>query len=219
MALKAAEEAGDDAVAAWVLANIGYLEAHRRAVPAALEAVQGAAARAARCGDVTTQHAWLAALEAELHASLGDAGATRVALRRAEHAVEQARPEARRAGIDFFTAARLPAYMGSCFMLLGQSRLAYGYSAEALSLLSPRAKSRWFVQLDLATALVQERELEQASRLAAASLTELSKADWTPRLEQRVQDFAQALQPFKTARAVQAFYEQIRDTGPHRLPR
>jgi tetratricopeptide (TPR) repeat protein len=219
VALKAAEEAGDDAVAAWVLANIGYLEAHRRAVPAALEAVQGAAARAARCGDVTTQHAWLAALEAELHASLGDAGATRVALRRAEHAVEQARPEARRAGIDFFTAARLPAYMGSCFMLLGQSRLAHGYSAEALSLLSPRAKSRWFVRLDLATALVQERELEQASRLAAASLTELSKADWTPRLEQRVQDFAQALQPFKTARAVQAFYEQIRDTGPHRLPR
>jgi tetratricopeptide (TPR) repeat protein len=219
VALKAAEEAGDDAVAAWVLANIGYLEAHRRAVPAALEAVRGAAARAARCGDVTTQHAWLAALEAELHASLGDAGATRVALRRAEHAVEQARPEARRAGIDFFTAARLPAYMGSCFMLLGQSRLAHGYSAEALSLLSPRAKTRWFVRLDLATALVQERELEQACRLAAASLTELSKDDWTPRLEQRVQDFAQALQPFKTARAVQAFYEQIRDTGPHRLPR
>ena len=219
VALKAAEEAGDDAVAAWVLANIGYLEAHRRAVPAALEAVQGAAVRAARCGDVTTQHAWLAALEAELHASLGDAGATGMALRRAEHAVEQARPEARRAGIDFFTAARLPAYMGSCFMLLGQSRLAYGYSAEALSLLSPRAKSRWFVRLDLATALVQERELEQACRLAAASLTELSKADWTPRLEQRVQDFAQALQPFRTDRAVQAFYEQIRDTGPHRLPR
>jgi hypothetical protein len=109
--------------------------------------------------------------------------------------------------------------MGSCFMLLGQSRLAHEYSAEALSLLSPRAKSRWFVRLDLATALVQVRELEQASRLAAASLTELSEADWTPRLEQRVQDFAQALQPFKTARAVQAFYEQIRHTGLHRLPR
>jgi hypothetical protein len=31
VALKAAGEAGDDAVAAWVLANIGYLEAHRRA--------------------------------------------------------------------------------------------------------------------------------------------------------------------------------------------
>jgi tetratricopeptide (TPR) repeat protein len=219
VALRAAGEAGDDAVAAWVLANVGYLEAHRGAVPAALEAVQAAAARATRCQHITTQHAWLAALEAELLASLGEAEATRMALHRAERAIDQARPEARRAGIDFFTAARLPAYMGSCFMLLGQSRLAHGYSAEALELVGPRAKSRWFVRLDLATALVQEGELEEASSLATASLTELSEEDWTPRLEQRVQDFRQELQPFRTARAVQAFYEQFPDTRAPRLPR
>ena len=219
VALRAAGEAGDDAVAAWVLANIGYLEAHRGAVPAALEAVRGAAARATRCQHITTQHAWLAALEAELLASLGEAEATRTALHRAERAIDQARPEARRAGIDFFTAARLPAYMGSCFMLLGQSKLAHEYSAEALKLLSPRAKSRWFVRLDLATALVQEGELEDASRLATALLTELSEDDWTPRFEQRVQDFRQELQPFRTARAVQAFVEQFPDAGAPRLPR
>jgi hypothetical protein len=109
--------------------------------------------------------------------------------------------------------------MGSCFMLLGQSKLAHGYSAEALKLLSPRAKSRWFVRLDMATALVQEGELEEASSLATASLTELSEDDWTPRLEHRVQDFRQELQPFRTARAVQAFYEQFPDTGAPRLPR
>ena len=174
VALKAAGEAGDEAAAAWVLANISYLEAYRGAMPAALQAVQRAAVRAARCAAVTSQHAWLAALEAELHAGLGDAGATRVALERAEQAVEQAQPEARRAGIDFFTVERLPGYMGSCFMLLGQSRLAHEYSAEALKLLSPRAKSRWFVRLDLATALVQQEELEQATSLAGASLTALS---------------------------------------------
>jgi hypothetical protein len=219
VALKAAGEAGDEAAAAWVLANISYLEAYRGAMPRALQAVQGAATRAARCADVTTQHAWLAALEAELHAGLGDAGATRVALQRAEQAVEQARPEARRAGIDFFTAERLPGYMGSCFMLLGQSRLAYEYSAEALKVLSPRAKSRWFVRLDLATALVQQRELEQASSLAGASLTALSEDDWTPRLEQRVRDFCQALHPFSSAQAVQAFNEQFPDIGSKRLYR
>jgi tetratricopeptide (TPR) repeat protein len=213
VALRAAGEAGDDAAAAWVLANVSYLQAHRGAMPAALQAVQGAAARAARCADVTTQHAWLAALEAELHASLGEVGATRMALHRAEQAVEQARPEARRAGIDFFTAARLPAYMGSCFMLLEQSRLAHEYPAEALNLLSPSAKSRWFVRLDLATALVQQRELEEASSLASASLTALSEDDWTPRLEQRVQDFHQALEPFSSARAVQAFNEEFPDIG------
>ena len=211
VALKAAGEAGDEAAAAWVLANISYLEAYRGAMPRALQAVQGAATRAAPCADVTTQHAWLA--------GLGDAGATRVALQRAEQAVEQARPEARRPGIDFFTAERLPGYMGSCFMLLGQSRLGYEYSAEALKVLSPRAKSRWFVRLDLATALVQQRELEQASSLAGASLTALSEDDWTPRLEQRVRDFCQALHPFSSAQAVQAFNEQFPDIGSKRLYR
>jgi tetratricopeptide (TPR) repeat protein len=219
VALKASGEVGDDAAAAWVLANISYLEAYRGAMPTALQAVQAAAARAARCTDVTTQHAWLAALEAELHAGLGDAGATQVALQRAEHAVEQARPDARRAGIDFFTPERLPGYMGSCFMLLGESRLAHEYSAEALKLLSPRAKSRWFVCLDLATALVQQEELEQASTLAGASLAALSEDDWTPRLEQRVRDFCQALQPFDSAQAVQAFNEQFSEIGSNRLSR
>jgi hypothetical protein len=52
-------------------ANISYLQAHRGAMPAALQAIQGAVVRAARCADVTTQHAWLAALEAELHSGGG----------------------------------------------------------------------------------------------------------------------------------------------------
>jgi hypothetical protein len=59
VAMTAAGEAEDDAVAAWVLANLSYLHAHPGATNAALEAAQGAAARVARCADVTTQHAWL----------------------------------------------------------------------------------------------------------------------------------------------------------------
>jgi hypothetical protein len=66
---------------------------------------------------------------------------------------------------------------------------------------------------------VQQRELEQASSLAAASLTALSEDDWTPRLEQRVRDFCQALQPFGSAQAVQAFNEQFPDIGSKRLHR
>jgi hypothetical protein len=182
-------------------------------VKEALEAAQGAAARVARSADVTTQHAWLAALEAELHASLGDAEAVHQALRRAEHAVERVRPEARRPGIDFFTPGKLPAYMGSCYMLLGQPKLAQRFSTEALSLLGPRARSRWFVRLDIATTLVQQRELEEACSLAADSLVAVSGDDWTPRLEQRVRDFRQSLQPFDSADAVRRFNEEFRTPG------
>jgi tetratricopeptide (TPR) repeat protein len=213
VAMTAAGEADDDALAAWVLANLSYLNAHRGATRAALEAVQGAAGRAARCANVTTQHAWLAALEAELHAGLGDAKAVRAALRRAERAVERARPEARRPGIDFFTPARLPAYMGSCYMLLGQAKLAQRFSSEALRLLGPRARSRWFVRLDLATTLVQQGELEEACSVASQSLVVLSGDDWTLRLEQRVQDFRQTLEPFATADAVRTFNEEFRTPG------
>jgi tetratricopeptide (TPR) repeat protein len=213
VAMKAAEEADDDALAAWVLANLSYLHAHRGAMRAALEAAQGAAARVAHSADVTTQHAWLAALEAELHAGLGDAEAMRQALRRAERAVERARPDVRRLGIDFFTPAKLPAYMGSCYMLLGQPKLAQRFSSEALSLLGPRARSRWFVRLDLATTLVQQGELEEACSLAGESLAALSGDDWTPRLERRVRDLRRTLEPFGAASAVRIFNDEFRTPG------
>jgi hypothetical protein len=213
VAMKAAGEAEDDTLAAWVLANLSYLYAHRGAMKAALMAAQGAAARVAHSADVTTQHAWLAALEAELHAGLGDAEAVYEALRRAEHVVERARPDARRPGIDFFTPGRLPAYMGSCYMLLGQPKLAQRFSSEALNLLGPRARSRWFVRLDLATTLVQQGELEEACSLAGESLAALSGDDWTPRLEQRVRDFCRTVEPFDTTGAVRRFNEEFRTPG------
>jgi hypothetical protein len=53
--------------------------------------------------------------------------------------------------------------------------------------------------------------------VAGASLAALSEDDWTPRLEQRVQDFYQALQPFGSTQAVQAFNEQFPDIGSKRL--
>jgi WD domain, G-beta repeat len=70
-----------------------------------------------------------------------------------------------------------------------------------LSLLGPRARSRWFVRLDLATTLVQQRELEEACGLAGESLAALSGDDWTPGLEQRARDFQRTVEPFGTAAA------------------
>jgi hypothetical protein len=117
------------------------------------------------------------------------------------------------APIDFFTPGKLPAYMGSCYMLLGQPKLAQRYSSEALSLLGPRARSRSFVRLDIATTLVQQRELEEACSLAADSLVAVSGDDWTPRLEQRVRDFRRSLEPFDSAGAVRRFNEEFRTPG------
>ena len=207
-AMFAAVEAGDPALAAWLLANASYLHVYRGDEPAALDAAQGAVTFARRC-TITTQHAWLASLEAELHATLADRCATEAALRRADRAMRLASTEARRPGIDFFSPAKLSAYKGSCFMLLGQPAQAREHCQEALALLSPAAHTRAFVELDLATTFAQQREVERACDVARETLTRLVPDERTPRLVRRVQDFRRSLEHNGSARSVRYLDEEF----------
>jgi tetratricopeptide (TPR) repeat protein len=192
-----------------VLGNISYLLDQRGETQRALEAAQGAVSFASRC-TVTTQHVWLALQQAELHASLDDLRSMRAALRRADQAIRKARLEERRAGIDFFTEAKLPAYKASCYMLVGQSKPALEYSTEALHQLDPGARSRSFVLLDHATILVGLGDVEQACSTATGFLAATPAGEQTPRLVRRVQDFRRALVPVSTAGAVREFDEALR---------
>jgi tetratricopeptide (TPR) repeat protein len=207
-AMLAAVEAGDPALAAWLLANTSYLHVYRGNERAALDAAQGAVTFGRRC-TITTQHAWLASLEAELHATLADRCATEAALRRADRAMRLACTEARRPGIDFFSLAKLSAYKGSCFMLLGQPTQAREHCQEALALLSPAAHTRAFVELDLATTFAQQREVERACDVARETLTRLGPDERTPRLVRRVQDFRRSLDRNGSARSVRDLDEEF----------
>jgi len=207
-AMLAAAEAGDPGLAAWLLANTSYLHVYRGDEPAALDAAQGAMAFARRC-TITTQHAWLASLEAELHATLADRRATEAALRRADRAMRLASTQ-RRPGIDFFSTAKLAAYKGSCFMLLGRPARAQEHCQEALAMLSPAAHTRAFVELDLATTFAQQSEVERACELARATLTRLGPDERTPRLVRRAQDFRRSLDRNGSARTVRDFDEEFR---------
>jgi tetratricopeptide (TPR) repeat protein len=208
-AMLAAAEAGDPALAAWLLANTSYLYVYRGDVPAALDAAQGAGTFARRC-TITTQHAWLASLEAELHATLADRCATEASLRRADRAMRLATTEARRPGIDFFSPAKLAAYKGSCFMLLGQPARAREHCQEALALLSPAAHTRAFVEFDLATTFAEQSEVERACELARETLSRLGPDERTPRLVRRVQDFRRSLDRNGSARIVRDLDEEFR---------
>ena len=207
VAMLATIEAGDPALAAWLLANTSYLHVHRGDERAALDAAHGAVTFARRC-TITTQHAWLASLEAELHATLADRCATEAALRRADRAMRLASTEARRPGIDFFSPAKLAAYKGSCFMLLGQPTQAREHCQEALALLSPAAHTRAFVELDLATTFAQQSEVERACELARETLTR-GPDERTPRLVRRVQDFRRSLDRNGSARSVRDLDEEF----------
>ena len=205
-AMLAAVEAGDPALAAWLLANTSYLHVYRGDERAALDAAQGAVTFARRC-TITTQHAWLASLEAELHATRADRCATEAALRRADRAMRLASIEARRPGIDFFSPAKLAAYKGSCFMLLGQPTQAREHCQEALALLSPAAHTRAFVELDLATTFAQRSEVERACDVARTTLSRLGPNERTPRLVTRVQDFRRSVDGNGSAPCVRDFDE------------
>jgi tetratricopeptide (TPR) repeat protein len=207
-AMLAAVEAGDPALAAWLLANTSYLHVYRGNERAALDAAQGAVTFARRC-TITTQHAWLASLEAELHATLADRCATEAALRRADRAMRLASTEARRPGIDFFSSGKLSAYKGSCFMLLGQPTQAWEHCQEALALLSPAAHTRAFVELDFATTFAQQSEVDRACDVARATLTRLGPDERTPRLVRRVQDFRRSLNRNGSARSVRDLDEEF----------
>jgi tetratricopeptide (TPR) repeat protein len=207
-AMLAAVEAGDPALAAWLLANTSYLHVYRGDKRAALDAAQGAVTFARRC-TITTQHAWLASLEAELHATLADRCATEAALRRADRAMRLASTEARRPGIDFFSSGKLSAYKGSCFMLLGQPTQAWEHCQEALALLSPAAHTRAFVELDFATTFAQQSEVDRACDVARATLTRLGPDERTPRLVRRVQDFRRSLNRNGSARSVRDLDEEF----------
>jgi tetratricopeptide (TPR) repeat protein len=207
-ALLAAVEAGDPALAAWLLANTSYLHAYRGDERAALDAAQGAVTFASRCM-ITTQHAWLASLEAELHATLADRCATEAALRRADRAMCLASTEARRPGIDFFNPAKLAAYKGSCFMLLGQPTQAREHCQEALALLSPAVHTRAFVELDLATTFAQQSEVDGACDVARATLTRMAPDERTPRLVRRIQDFRRSLDRNGSSRSVRDLDEEF----------
>ena len=161
---------------------------------------------ARRC-TITTQHAWLASLEAELHATLADRCATEAALRRADRAMRLASIEARRPGIDFFSPAKLAAYKGSCFMLLGQPTQAREHCQEALALLYPAAHTRAFVELDLATTFAQRSEVERACDVARTTLSTLGPNERTPRLVTRVQDFRRSVDGNGSAPCVRDFDE------------
>src|SRR6266487_3233095 len=82
-AMEASRQAGDPVVSAWILGNMSYLLAYKGDKRAALSAAQAASDLVGRTGRrPTSQLAWLKALEAELHAYLGDAQATLRALRK-----------------------------------------------------------------------------------------------------------------------------------------
>jgi hypothetical protein len=116
--------------------------------------------------------AWLAAMEAVVHATAGDDTETWRALDRARAAAERIATEERPPWpwVFPFGAHKIASHQLSCAVRLRRPDLAYA-AVDAVSFSDPgHRKQRALVLLDLASAHVQSHELEEALRAATAAV-------------------------------------------------
>jgi tetratricopeptide (TPR) repeat protein len=157
-------------------------------------------------GQLTIQSArircWLAAVEAEVHAHLGDADACDRALTSAQAlAASGSLGEDRYA--TGFNPSRLAGYEGACFVRLRQPERALPALQQAVALLDPQAiRRRSTLFTDMGIAQAQQGQVQQACTLAIQALAITTQTKSLSVLE-RVRNVRSELEPWKENEAVQ----------------
>jgi tetratricopeptide (TPR) repeat protein len=148
---------------------------------------EDASRKAARSGTATLR-SWLWGLRGRALADLGDASGCVAALKHAEKAIGQARPEEDPPWLDVFDAARFSVLAGSCYRKLGQTDAAEELLQLALTQIGPASsRRRSTALLELALVEVDRGELERACRLAGTVLEILSRVGSLSGVHQVVQ--------------------------------
>ncbi|CAL9505411.1 transcriptional regulator [Streptomyces sp. enrichment culture] len=206
-ALRLAQAAGDRGYGGYVLAaSMSHLAA-QLGNPREIAQLARAAQEGAR-GRVTPRaESMFHAAEARGHALMGDARAAETSVGRAMSALEAADPGS---GDDppwirHFDEAYLADELAHCHRDLGQARAAERCARAALAgHPESRARRRAIGLVLLATAQVQQREIEQAcsTGLQAVELLEGLRSD---RGAEYVEDLRQRLEPYRDEPAVREF--------------
>lgn len=206
-ALRLAQAAGDRAYGGYVLAaSMSHLAAEL-GNPREIAQLARAAQEGAR-GRVTPRvQAMFYAAEARGHALLGDAGTCDETAGRAISALEHADPEA---GDDpdwiaHFDEAYLADELAHCYRDLGQGEKAARYAADALrGHPESRARRRAIGLVLLASAQIQQREVEQACSTATKAVDLLDTLR-SSRGAEYLDDLQLRLEPYAEEAAVREF--------------
>ncbi|MDQ3764827.1 MAG: hypothetical protein M3460_25895 [Actinomycetota bacterium] len=206
----ATRQAGDAALDAYVRGFRSLVMGSQGQAQEALGLARSAVEMAQRSATATTR-AWLASLEAQALASVGDRKTCFDTLRRADTALGQARREEDPAWMYDFDHVRLLAVTGACYGWLGKTAAAERTLREALEALGPkRTRRRAEVLVDLARVRARQQDVEQAAGLACEAL-EIAVETGSPARIQRVARFRPELAEWNGTRAVTALDEQLAD--------
>jgi tetratricopeptide (TPR) repeat protein len=139
----------------------------------------------------------LCAIEARGHALLGDSRETRMTVHKAEKAFERSVPENEPSWLAFYTEAELLADLGRCLRDTGESTNAERLINHALESYEPwRARSRCFVQTDLATTHLVARDYDRATSLGLDAVRTAARIS-SSRAVDRIRTLHRQVQPIR----------------------
>ncbi|WP_240490573.1 transcriptional regulator [Amycolatopsis vancoresmycina] len=168
LAAGAGKEAAAFDLWACAMTRHAFIGVYERRFDQAVPLLEGAATLARRGDpDLSTRH-WVAAVQAQTHAGLGDLAACEQALAAAEEVVTLDGP-VRTSGWLRFEGSRLAEERGACYVELGRPDRAEATLSDALYQdISPRRRGS--VLTDLATIGVQRRDTHQVVTYGNAAL-------------------------------------------------
>ena len=176
----------------------------------AVELIDQARHVAATVASPLTQ-SWLAAVASEVHAVVGNAKDSLGALEQAGHVLDQADEDDKSSwiGVGTFNHAKLEAYHGVCYLQLGRPGDAVPVLTRALDTLDPALKKHRCTALaDLASGLIQLREVEEGCERASQSLTLAAELRHGVSID-RIRTLERQLPPSQRSPAVRRLREQL----------
>lgn len=206
LALEAAQEARNGALAAGALGHASFLAAADQRYAAATSYLQGANRHAA---GMPLLQSWLSAVEAEIQTNAGAVNPALVAVERAHALLGESLGERVHAWFDFYDEARLAGFAGFTYMCAGRADDAEAALREAAARLPADAlKQRSIVLIDLATVQARRREVDEATRLALEAADALAQAGYATGTE-RLLGFRSQLRPWQDHPGVRLLDERL----------
>jgi transcriptional regulator with XRE-family HTH domain len=208
-AAAAARDAEQPTLHAFVIAQTGYIPLLSGNARAALPLLEQAEAIAYRHATPAFR-AWLAAARAEGLAGVGDrAGSLRMLGRAELHISRAKRGEERTHSVRHFDESHLLRWRGQCLVALGRAEEADQVLRASLATVDPSfVRARAGMLLDLASALTQGMEIEEACRTAKEALR-LARDTQSKRYERQAVVFRAQLEPWADLACVAELDEEL----------
>lgn len=210
-ALRLCQHVGNNALGAEMLAAMSHHAAFFGAPEAAVDLAL-ASAQTAKTTGLAILRAESAVMEAHGLALQGDKGSCLAALRTAEQEFAASDGQDKPAWLGYFDSAYLAAKFAHVFRDLGQPRDAELFARRSLGMSDGYERGRLFNTALLASALADQRRVEEACASAVLAVT-MGQTVRSVRTVAYLADVGRRLAPFRTSADVSRLYDRMIDAG------